>query len=69
MDVVDFVVKYLPYFIVPFILSYGLTTLLGNYMVRRTKNRYIDFDDYKEKELGDIGIFKDEAEFNDYKEL
>jgi len=29
----------------------------------------IDFDDYKEKELGDIEIFKDEAEFNDYKEF
>jgi hypothetical protein len=45
---------------------YILTRSTG---IDRRQKLDIDFDDYKEKELGDMGIFKDEAEFNDYKEF
>jgi len=39
-------------------------------MTRSKKQKtIINFNDHKEKELGDIGIFKDEKEFNDYKKF
>ena len=53
------------------LISLGAFCYIFTRATKINKNRKldIDFDDYKEKELGDIGIFKDEVEFNDYKEF
>ena len=71
MSITDVIVEYWPSFVIPFIVGFCFVYGMGHWIIKKARKQTvsIDFNDYKEKELGDMRLFKDKAEFDDYKEF